>query len=186
MRTYEYCIAQFAEVEGKGGTCADRVSFVDGIHVESKGGDSVHINWKQGINVHDKHGDRVHVGFDGVRVEENGHVFQPGQKSRAHEIWNRFPFWGVALIGFLVWGFGGVLFGWSLSWICFLTIPLYYSLGSAIFNRNPNHFAYPVLVVMLYMIFGFFNICGGWAFGWPVFLTIPLYYGICAIFCRKD
>lgn len=172
--------------ESESSAPADKVSFVDGIHVENKDGDSVHINWKQGINVHDKNGDNVHVGFDGVHVEENGHIFPPKQKPRALAIWNKFPFWGIALICFLLWGFSGVLCGWALSWICFLTIPLYYSLGSAIFSCNPNHFAYPVLTVMLYMIFGFLNICGGWELGWIVFLTIPIYYGICAVFGHKE
>lgn len=32
----------------------------------------------------------------------------------------------LALLLFLVWGFWGGLGGFALSWLCFLTIPLYY------------------------------------------------------------
>ncbi|MCD8026972.1 MAG: hypothetical protein LUF33_08665 [Clostridiales bacterium] len=95
---------------------------------------------------------------------------------------NKFPFYIIAVIAFLLWGVSGRCFGWGLSWICFLTVPLYYSLADAIGKRNPNHFAYPVLAAAVYILFGYFGICGGWAMGWIVFLTIPLYYGICAFF----
>lgn len=157
---------------------ADSVSFKNGIHVEDKDGDSVHINFKNGINVKDKNGDSVHVGFDGINVEENrqnrvytdsdgnvmvdeqlaqdGHIFSRGkEENKALKIWNTIPYWAIALSAFLIWGFTGVLGGWSVGWICFLTIPLYYSLGDAIFKRRPAHFAYPVLTALLYIIFGF-------------------------------
>lgn len=88
----------------------------------------------------------------------------------------------IAVIGFLVWGFSGVLLGWVLSWVCFLTIPLYYTLVDAIYKRKPSHFAYPLLVVIVYMFFGFLDTCGGWSFGWIAFLTIPIYYEICKLF----
>ena len=177
---------------------SDKVSFKNGIHIEDKEGDSVHINLKNGVNVNDKNGDKVHVGWDGIHVEENGKkrvytdtegnvmvdesIPAKHEKSRAHKLWNRFPFWAIVLGLFLAWGFSGIWFGWALGWICFLTIPLYYSLGDAIFKRNPNHFAYPVLTVIFYMIFGYFNICGGWPYGWVVFVTIPVYYCICSFF----
>ena len=51
---------------------ARKVSFRNGIHVESEDGDYVHINFKDGVNVIDHSGDRVHVGTDGIHVEENG------------------------------------------------------------------------------------------------------------------
>ena len=86
-----------------------------------------------------------------------------------------------ALIGFLAWGFSGAGHGWAMSWICFLAIPLYYSLIEAIFKRKPQDFAYPVLAAAVYIIFGFCGICGGWAMGWTVFLTIPIYYFICTL-----
>lgn len=179
----------------------DRVSFRNGIHVDSKDGDHVHINLKDGVHVYDKNGDKVDVGWNGIHVkeggkhrvytDENGDVYVRKEikksKSKAHKIWNSFPFFLVAIIGFLAWGFSGVCFGWSLSWICFLTIPLYYTLGEAIFKKKASHFCYPVLVAMAYILFGYFNVCGGWAFGWIAFLTIPVYYFLCELFTNiKD
>ena len=50
----------------------DRVSFKNGIHVDSKNGDRVHISYKDGVNVYSKDGDDVHVSWDGVSVKEKG------------------------------------------------------------------------------------------------------------------
>lgn len=174
----------------------DKVSFKNGIHIDSKDGDHVHINLKDGVHVYDKNGDKVDVGWNGIHVEEggyqkvytdeNGDVYVSKkvkkQKSKAHKIWNSFPFFLIAIIGFLAWGFSGVYFGWALSWICFLSIPIYYTLGDAIFKKKASHFCYPVLVVIAYILFGYFNVCGGWAFGWIAFLTIPVYYFLCELF----
>ena len=172
----------------------DNVSFKNGIHVDSKDGDHVHISFRDGIHVHDKHGTKVDIDGSGIHVndgnkqkvytDENGNVMVDEDYQKYHKtgIWYKFPFFLLAIIGFLAWGFSGLYFGWALSWVCFLTIPIYYSLVDAIYKRNPHHFAYPVLTVIAYMFFGFFNVCGGWALGWIVFLTIPVYYWICSIF----
>ena len=173
----------------------DKVSFKNGIHVNSKDGDRVHISYKEGVNVDSKDGNKVHVGWDGVHVEEhgknrvytdeNGHIMVDEKlknehtKSPAHRFFLGFPFWAIALAVFLAWGFSGMYFGWALSWVALFSIPLYYSLVDAIFKRNPSHFAFPVLCAAMYIISGYFNICGGWRFGWIVFLTIPFYYIIC-------
>lgn len=173
---------------------ADNVSFKNGIHVDSKDGDHVHISFKDGIHVHDKHGAKVDIDGSGIHVndgekqkvytDENGNVMVDEHIKKAHNVsvWHKFPFFIIAIASFLWWGFSGVCFGWALSWICFLTIPIYYSLVDAIYKRNPNHFAYPVLAVGSYILFGFFNVCGGWSYGWIIFLTIPLYYWICSLF----
>lgn len=172
------------------------VSFKDGIHVDSKDGDHVHISFADGIHIHDKHGSHVDIGKDGVFVNENGkqrvYTDENGNVMKDSELkhhgegkekfWYKFPFFIIAIVAFAWWGASGVAFGWALSWICFLTIPLYYSLVDAIYKRNPNHFAFPVLAAGLYILFGFFHICGGWAMGWLVFLAIPLYYWICGFF----
>ena len=169
----------------------DHVSFRNGIHVDSKDGDHVHLSFTKGIHIHDKHGASVDIDGNGIFVndgkkqkvytDENGNVMADRSKKHHCSKWNMFPYPIVAIILFLVWGFSDMYFGWALSWLSFLTIPLYYTLGSAIHHRNPAHFAFPVLTVIAYMVFGFFNICGGWALGWIVFLTIPIYYWICAI-----
>lgn len=175
----------------------EKFSFKNGIHVNAKNGDRVHISFKDGIHVHDRHGTKVDIDKKGIHVneskeqkiytDEDGNVIFDENLKSFHEIgiWYKFPFFLFAIIAFLAWGFSGVFFGWALSWVCFLTIPIYYSLVDAIYKRNPHHFAYPVLTVIAYMFFGFYNVCGGWAFGWIVFLTIPFYYWICSIFKRE-
>lgn len=180
----------------------DKVSFKNGIHVDSKDGDHVHLSFKDGIHVHDKHGTHVDIDNNGVFVKEDGkqrvytdengnvmadeEVINHHHKPKGLKIWNKLPFPFLVIIAFIWWGASGVCFGWTLSWIVFLTIPLYYTLGDAIFKRDPKHFAYPVLVAGLYILFGFFGVCGGWALGWLVFLTIPIYYWVCELFKPKD
>lgn len=175
----------------------DKVSFKDGLHIKSKDGDDVHLSFRKGIHVHDKNGTHVDIDHNGIFVndgdkqhvytDENGNVMADEnvinhhKKPRGLKIWNKFPFPLIAIIVFLCWGFSGMYFGWALSWIVFLTIPLYYTLGDAIFKRNPSHFAFPVLVVGVYILFGFYNVCGGWALGWIAFLSIPFYYWICEL-----
>lgn len=177
----------------------DKVSFKKGIHIDAKNGDKVHISFADGIHVQDKDGTKVDVGKDGVFVNENGrqrvYTTKDGEvmhdsdmsddmfgRNNHKKFWNSFPFFAIALVAFLWWGFSGVCFGWALSWIVLLTIPLYYSLVDAIYKRKADHFAYPVLVAMAYILMGYFNVLGGWTVGWVVFLTIPLYYWICSFF----
>lgn len=151
----------------------DKVSFKNGIHVDTKDGTHVHID-SNGIHVEESGKTRAYTDEDGnVYVDEEFREMHNHchKKNPAH----LFPMWLIALIGFLVWGFSGVLCGWALSWICFLAIPLYHTLVTAIIKKNPSIFAYPVLCVAVYMILGFF-MPWGWRLGWMVFLTIPLYY----------
>ena len=175
----------------------DKVSFKNGIHVESKDGDKVHISYKDGVNVYEKNGDKVHVSWDGIQVEENGknHIYTDENghvmvdeelEHRRHrkKVANLIPMWAIALAAFFIWGFSGVMCGWALSWVCFLAIPIYHSLVDAIFSRNPNHFAYPVLCVAFQMIAGF--LFGGWAWSWIAYLTIPVYYGICTVIKKGE
>ncbi len=97
-------------------------------------------------------------------------------------IWNRIPYPLVALAIFLVIGF--TTGAWHPAWAIFLSIPVYYSLGSSIFRRSLALFNYPCIVIGLYVVLGF--ICDLWSPGWLLFLTIPLYYLICfAIAARK-
>ena len=179
----------------------DKVSFKDGIHVDSMDGDHVHLSFKDGIHIHDKDGTHVDIDNHGVFVNEDGkqrvytdengnvmadeHVINHHNKPKGLKIWDKFPFPIFALIAFALWGASGLCFGWKLSWIVLLTVPLYYSLGDAIFKRNASHFAYPVLVAGIYILFGFFNVCGGWALGWLILLTIPIYYWICELLKPK-
>ncbi len=149
------------------------ISLQDGIHVESKDGEKVHISW-DGISVSDKNGG------DTIGIED-GHIFKNGEdlgtrweKFKKENIWYLFPYPILATIGFLLWGFLG---GWHISWILFLTVPLYYSLVEAIYKRKPQQFAYPVLVTVVYLWVGIQR--GLWHPTWILFVTIPIYYGFC-------
>ncbi len=172
-----------------------RVSFKNGIHVHD-GKDDVDISFKEGINVKSKDGSHVHVGTDGIHVrdgekvraytDENGHVMvdeEVRHKKEEKKILKEIPVWAIALGLFLAWGFSGVCYGWTLAWVCFLAIPLYYSLVDAIYKRNPMHFAYPVLCVVFQVVTGF--VFGAWNWSWIAYVTIPIYYGIAAIFKPK-
>ena len=90
-------------------------------------------------------------------------------------IWNRIPYPLIALAIFLIIGF--VTGYWHPAWAIFLTIPVYYSLGSSIFRHSLALFNYPCIVIGIYALLGF--ICDLWSPGWILFLTIPLYYLIC-------
>ncbi len=171
-------------------TCSDKVSFKNGIHFHAKNGDKVDISFKDGINVHDSKGTKVKVGFDGIHVEENGeqkvytdengHVCCNEECKKKKSIWYKFPYPVIAVIMFFGWGFSGAWCGFALSWVSFLTIPLYYTLVDAIVKRNASHFAYPVLVVIVFVVTGM--LYGIWHPMWLVFLTIPFYYFICEFF----
>lgn len=106
------------------------------------------------------------------------------------------------LCAIVYFGIGGMLgvFGWrladfwySIMWLLFLTIPLYYTGIAALRKRNPLIFCYPVLCVIVYLGFGiFFDALGGrlgefwfstaWA---PLVLSIPVYYIVITHFRKK-
>ena len=95
--------------------------------------------------------------------------------------WEMFPYPLVTVIAFFLigwyWGY------WESSWLVFLTIPLYYTLGTAIRKRDAAVFAYPVLATIAFFVIGF--TWGLWLYSWLVFLTIPMYYAIVEIIKRK-
>lgn len=175
----------------------DRIYFDNGLHVDAKNGDRVHVGWS-GVHVNASDGTRVSVDKNGVFVDEkgerkaytdeHGHIFYDedccGKKhSHKKSLWYKFPYPIVALCVFLAWGFSGFLGGFAYSWLFFLTIPLYYTLVDAVIKRKPKHFAYPVLAVIIFFVWGFWlPMLGGFALSWIVFLTIPIYYFICSVF----
>lgn len=171
---------------------SDKVSFKDGLHIHAKNGDKVDISFKDGINVLDSKGTKVKVGFDGIHVEENGeqkvytdengHVCCSDECKKKKSIWYKFPYPVIAVVLFFAWGFSDAWCGFALSWVSFLTIPLYYTLVDSIVKRNPSHFAYPVFTVIVYMFMGM--LYGLWHPMWLIFLTIPFYYFICEFLKR--
>lgn len=138
----------------------------EGIKIENRNGDKVNINQK-GIQV---------VNKDGISVIENGHMVFPKKPitSPTHRFFKHFPYSILTVIAYMLFGCLQICGGWGLGWLIFLTIPLYYTLVSAIAHKNASEFAYPVLAVLVYLYIGMVN--GLWHPGWLIFLTIPVYY----------
>lgn len=140
-----------------------------GIHVNDKSGEKVDINW-DGIHIDTKDAN-VHIDKNGIK---NSHIFSSDTASKTHRFFKKFPYPLFVIAAYLMFGAYGVCGGWALGWLVFLTIPLYYTLVSAIANKDPRHFAYPVLAVLIYLYLGLFESL--WHPYWLIFLTIPLYY----------
>ena len=160
------------------------------------GGNKVTIN-PSCILVEDEDGDTVKIGFNGIRIERNkspensedgeAHGFSIGGKghfkinveeikSQKTKFWLEAPFPIICLIAYLIFGFYDICGGWALSWIIFVTIPIYYTLVEAIYKRRFSEFAYPVLTALIYLYLGLYQ--GNWHPSWIIFVTIPVYYSI--------
>ena len=175
-----------------------------GIFVESKDGDKVQINLR-GIKVTE--GKHIHISSDGddddddfdddddddegvgkkrtVIVDENGNVTISVNKRERKKAkpWIEIPYAIICVIAYLIFGFYNIWGGWALSWIIFITIPIYYSLIEAIYIRKFTVFAYPVLTAFLYLYMGLYR--GNWHPSWIIFITIPVYYSIAEAIDKK-
>ena len=154
------------------------------------GNNIVHVGTK-GVFVKDDEGNEVNVGLGGIYVNGEKKKFDHKYKSHRNndndsckssksiKAFKSFPYPVFAVIAYLMLGFF-VPCGWSVGWLVFLTIPLYYTTIEAIAKRNPHIFCYPVLVVIIYLFFGMtMNL---WHPLWVIYLTIPLYYAATEIF----
>jgi transcriptional regulator with XRE-family HTH domain/uncharacterized membrane protein len=145
-----------------------------GVHVIDKDGSEVRVGW-DGIHVDDRSSnDKVNIDKDGVfvnGVKYEGHWYKEHQKQK-------FPMAMVIIIAYIL---ISVFFNlWHPGWLLFLLIPLWYTLVDAIYKKNANIFAYPVLAILLYLVMGFYALV--WHPGWVIFLTIPIYYSIVSYF----
>lgn len=161
----------------------DEVSFKNGIHVRSVDGDKVDINFK-GVHVHDKDGNKVDVGWDGIHVNENaGPPPRDTEKDRKQCILHRLPFAPFIIVLYLIFGLLDICGGWAAGWIIILAIPVYYTLADAVARRDPNAFAFPVLVAAVYIWLGMsYSV---WHPAWIIFFTIPFYYCITDILKKR-
>ncbi len=130
-----------------------------------------------GIHIEDKKGKTVHINMSDTAAFKNGHIFGTTKKSEFQKNWNRVPWPVFCAILYLIFGILNLLGGWAYSWVIFLTIPLYYTLGTAIAKCDGSLFAFPVLVAMAYLICGMYFTL--WHPSWIMFLLIPIYYWIC-------
>ena len=69
--------------------------------------------------------------------------------------------------------------GFIRGWLVFLTIPIVFTLITAIEKKNANLFAFPVVATLVFLSVGIF--AGVWNPTWVVFLSIPIYYSITGI-----
>ena len=168
----------------------------DSIFVESKDGDKVKIDLS-GILVKSGDGDQVKIGPNGIKInleddedEDDDDEFEDDEwesieiknKYKA-SFWHKFPYPILCVIAYLTFGCLDICGGWGLSWIIFTTIPLYYTLVTAIYKRKFSAFAYPVFTVTAYLFAGLYFDC--WHPSWIIFVTIPVYYFIAGYIDKK-
>lgn len=162
-----------------------------GIFVESKDGEKMKINLS-GIKIESKsEGEEWHYEEDEdddeethtIYVGNNGHLKVSAVEKKRSRFWSELPYPIICVIAYLICGFGDYLGGWGLSWVIFVTVPVYYSLVEAIYDRSVSNFAYPVLLAFAYLVLGlYFDL---WHPGWIIFITIPIYYPIAAALDKK-
>ena len=156
-----------------------------GIFVKSKDGDEVHVSLR-GIKVssgtHDYDDDDFDVEFDDD--EDDDEDEEHGIKGRIEVDTSRltgnvlldlsYPV--ICVAAYLIFGFCNLFGGWGLSWIIFLTIPVYHSLIDAITKRRFSKFEYPVLIILIYLYCGLYH--GAWHPTWVMFFAIPILEGL--------
>ncbi len=137
-----------------------------------------------GIFVEDEDGDNVEISLKGIKINESTIkekiIYEENKKSK---LWLEIPYPIICVVAYLVFGCLDILGGWALSWIIFITIPIYYTLVQAIYKRRFSEFTYPVFTVFAYLYLGLYH--GNWHPSWILFLTIPIYYSIAGIIDKK-
>ena len=175
-----------------------------GIFVESEDGDKVHISLK-GIKItegkklkSDKGGVNINLGGlkfdpdaflndededeededdeDDDTIAKDGHFHVEIDKRNNIAHWFEVPYSIICLMAYLIFGFCNICGGWSLSWIIFITIPVFNSIIDAICKKRFSKFAYAVFTAFAYLYIGLYQ--GLWHPSWLIFLTIPIYYSI--------
>lgn len=104
-------------------------------------------------------------------------------KNSSLQLWLDIPYAIICTVAYLIFGAYDICGGWGLSWIIFITIPIYYTLVEAICLKKFSEFAYPVLVTFIYLYLGLYH--GNWHPGWIIFVTIPVYYPIAEALDKK-
>ena len=94
------------------------------------------------------------------------------QRSALHTLLDALPYPIVVTIAFLLWGF--IWDGWSLAWILYVTIPVYYSIVDAVRSQRLCEFNFPVFITVIYLFLGMNY--GLWHPGWVLYTTIPVFY----------
>ena len=170
----------------------DKVKVDSGsIFVESKDGDKVKIDLN-GILVKSNDGEKVKIGLNGIKIktdddddDDDDDEWESMELKNKYKssFWHKLPYPILCVIAYLTFGCLDICGGWGLSWIIFTTIPLYYTLVTAIYKRKFSAFAYPVFTVTAYLFAGLYFDC--WHPSWIIFVTIPVYYFIAGYIDKK-
>lgn len=163
------------------------------IFLESEDGDKMQINLHGIRSMHINEGDDdedddlddddFEDESDGVIVK-NGHFHVEIEKPKNKvKFWLEVPYPMICAILYLLFGCLDICGGWALSWIIFITIPIYYSFVEAIYKRKFDEFAYPVFTAFLYLYIGLYH--GIWHPSWIIFITVPVYYSIANALDKK-
>ncbi len=121
-----------------------------------------------GININDG---KVKIDSSGVIV--NGENYSKPKEGILGFLYS-LPYPIIATVAFLLLGF--LADAWSIAWILFCTIPVYYSLITCIHRRRFSPFAYSVFATCIYLFIGMAY--SFWHPGWVIFLTIPIYHAV--------
>ena len=119
--------------------------------------------------------------FEEIKNTEKGNTVHV-KVSRPTKFWLEVPYPIICAIAYLIFGFYNIYGGWALSWVIFVTIPIYYSFVEAIYKRRFSEFAYPVFTAFVYLVLGLYY--GNWHPSWLIFVTIPVYYSIASALDR--
>lgn len=163
-----------------------------GILVEDEDGEKVTISFNSGITVeksksNDDYDDDDDEDDDDDDDELYETVYSSNGKTkkgdnvrikvkRPTRFWLEVPYPIICTVAYLIFGCYNICGGWGLSWIIFVTIPIYYSFVEAIYKRRFAEFAYPVFAACVYLYLGMYH--GNWHPSWIIFVTVPVYYPI--------
>ena len=161
----------------------------DGILVEEKNGNKVKININEKLMK--KMIEKIEDSIDDFDIDDDdeddddttvsigsGHIIinTENKKNKKTRFWLEIPYPIICAIAYLLFGFYNICGGWALSWIIFVTIPVYYTLVEAIYDRKFTEFCYPVFCACVYLYLGMYH--GNWHPSWLIFVTVPVYYPI--------
>lgn len=123
----------------------------------------------------DGDGELYETVYSSSRETKNGHKVHVKVKSPTR-FWLEVPYPIICALAYLIFGFYDICGGWALSWIIFVTIPVYYTFVEAIYKRRFAEFCYPVFCACIYLYLGMYQ--GNWHPSWLIFVTVPIYYPI--------
>jgi transcriptional regulator with XRE-family HTH domain len=167
----------------------------EGILVEEKNGNTVKININGKImekvikkiedNI-DEHDDEDDDDDDDDELYETVYFTEGDIKGtdkklhlkikKTNKFWLEVPYPIICALAYLIFGFYDICGGFALSWVIFITIPVYYTLVEAIYKRSFAYFSYPVFCVVVYLVCGLYF--HNWHPSWLIFVTVPVYYPI--------